>query len=394
MIADGISVLYYHSIGDHRSPRPWSFLIISRPIFEQHIQYFTKGGYFFATLKELYEHMAGKKRLPKNTVVICFDDGFLDNYVIVLPLAKKYGFRFTVYVSPEFVQEVPTPRLTMEDVWEGKRALHELEWWGYLSWKEMEIMERTGLCDIQSHAMTHTWYPQSTRLVDFHHPGDQYYWLYWNKLPDRKPYWLNEYRDNLIPLGTPVFEHSKSLVVRRASISGNALQIVPDYVMESGGQSFFSRRGWREELKTLFARHTKGLYEEIETDEQQRRRWKSELAESKWLIEKRLNKKVEFLAWPGGGNSQELQNIAKEVGYLATTKGTGPNSFGTNPSRISRGSPTPGIKAPLWLLNWFLKMQLYRQTHPESFIAGIFSLLKAIAKVIKTSSTISTNKNG
>ena len=49
-------------------------------------------------------------------------------------------------------------------------------------------MEEEGLVDIQSHSMTHTWYPKSDKIIDFRHPNDPYFWMTWNDNIDEKPY--------------------------------------------------------------------------------------------------------------------------------------------------------------------------------------------------------------
>jgi len=42
-----------------------------------------------------------------------------------------------------------------------------------------------------------------------------------------------------------------------------------------------------------------------------------ELAESKRLLEEKLNKKVEFLCWPGGGYNELSIQLSIKAGYKA-----------------------------------------------------------------------------
>jgi len=73
-------------------------------------------------------------------ICLTFDDGYLDNYVYVWPLLKKYNARATIFVSPAFVQENTEARPTLEEVWLGKADSGDLINAGFISWVEMEIM--------------------------------------------------------------------------------------------------------------------------------------------------------------------------------------------------------------------------------------------------------------
>ena len=48
-------------------------------------------------------------------------------------------------------------------------------------------------------------------------------------------------------------------------------------------------------------------------------RFNYELAESKRIIEEKLNKPVEFICWPGGGFNQSSVNVAEKANYKAMT---------------------------------------------------------------------------
>lgn len=58
---------------------------------------------------------------------------------------------------------------------------------GYLSWEELKIMEEEMVFDVQSHSMTHTWYPSSEKVTDFRHQNDPYFWMTWNDNIEKKP---------------------------------------------------------------------------------------------------------------------------------------------------------------------------------------------------------------
>ena len=72
-------------------------------------------------------------------------------------------------------------------------------------------------------------------------------------------------------------------------------------------------------------------------------RIRDELLKSKKIIEESLNKKVNFICWPGGGNNAMVRRIAREVGYEAWTLGSKDlsnfkNIPDANPEKIKRVS--------------------------------------------------------
>ena len=55
-------------------------------------------------LDELSAAQRGR-RLPKNPLLITFDDGYLDNHDVVLPILQKHGARATFFVATRFIDE-------------------------------------------------------------------------------------------------------------------------------------------------------------------------------------------------------------------------------------------------------------------------------------------------
>jgi peptidoglycan/xylan/chitin deacetylase (PgdA/CDA1 family) len=383
-----VPVLYYHSIGNHNKVVPWSFLSYPFELFEKQLNYLSKKGFKAISLYELFKYMKDGDPIPSKSVVITFDDGFLDNWVFAFPILKKYNMKATIYINPDFVDKRPIIRNTIQDVWQGKIKIEQLDWWGYLSWDEMKIMEESGIIDIQSHSLSHTWYFCSDEIIDFHHPGATYYWLFWNEHPDEKPFWLKNYNDSRIEFGRPIYKHGKSLVVKKYFEDLNLRKTLVNYVKNNGNKDFFKQPNWKKLLfkeAQKFKRNNK-LSDRFETDDEYINRIKIELGKSKQIIEANLNKKVRFLCWPGGGQNQKTFEVAYQVGYISTTKGEKPNKFGNDPSKISRLSGVPPIRFPLFQEKFdilFLFLQLKRGQDKligkifGGFIRFLYYLLKA-----------------
>lgn len=70
-------------------------------------------------------------RLPKNPVVLTFDDGYSDQYTNVYPVLRRLHMVATFFIVPGFLD---TPR--------------------YLTWNEVLTMARHGM-DIEAHTLTH-----------------------------------------------------------------------------------------------------------------------------------------------------------------------------------------------------------------------------------------------
>lgn len=351
-----IPCLYYHSVGDHPYPRPKSHLSLSLSLFEQQMLWLLERRFATVFLRDLYDYMAGRRSLIGREIALTFDDGFLDNWVFVWPLAMEMGFRFTVFINPEFVDPRDVVRPTLADVWAGDAKQDDLEWWGFLSWPELRLMEKSGLVDIQSHALTHTCYPADASVIDFHHPGDSYYWLVWNSRPETKPFWLSHYDEALVPYGTPVHTHQKSLVTRRFFPDPRLANALATRVRSNGGKRLFENPAWRGILRQELDRLRIQIGDEghLETSIEQKARVRYEIIESKERIEKELGKKVEFLCWPGGGESPLARRLALEVGYRATTKGSCLNRPLADPSHIQRLSSWFGAPIPQ-----FIKWRLF-----------------------------------
>jgi peptidoglycan/xylan/chitin deacetylase (PgdA/CDA1 family) len=341
-----VPVVMYHSIADANDG--WPFRTLSCPVstFESHLKALQRANFHTISLQRLYGYMAEGKEIPSRSVVLTFDDGYLDNWVYAYPLLKRYGWHGTIFVNPDFVDPAKSLRPNLEDVWSGRISVHDLPTSGFLSWREMREMESSGNIDIQSHGLTHTWYFSSAEILDYHHPGDRYPWLAWNAHPERKYLWMTEDQQTFVPWGTPVYQHAKSLTTRRYFPDESLDTILVDYVRSHGNETFFQTVDWRQQLEKVVTgyRQAHGERGRFESDAEYEARLHLELAGSKQMIEKQLGKTVDFLCWPGGGYNDTSVEISKEVGYLASAHSSWDlsvrkNQFGEDPSRWRRISP-------------------------------------------------------
>lgn len=91
-----IPVLTYHGVVD--TVLDDNSVDISKDYFEKQMKYLYDNGYKTITMDEFYEWKNGKKRLPRKSILITFDDGWKNNYINALPILEKYNFSSCIFV--------------------------------------------------------------------------------------------------------------------------------------------------------------------------------------------------------------------------------------------------------------------------------------------------------
>lgn len=123
----GVPVLYYHSI----DPSEANELILSPERLKKQLQYILDEGYTPLTMNQLYEHLTNNKEIPKKSIVINFDDGYMDNYTYAFPILKELGIKATFFIITNGIND------------------------GYYMSKEQLIeMDKAGM-DIMAHTESH-----------------------------------------------------------------------------------------------------------------------------------------------------------------------------------------------------------------------------------------------
>lgn len=85
----GAPVLMYHAVGPEEGA-DWPKTLIMKPeLFEAHLGYLKEQGYTIVTVAELAERLTKGESVDKY-VALSFDDGYKNNYSVVLPLLQKY----------------------------------------------------------------------------------------------------------------------------------------------------------------------------------------------------------------------------------------------------------------------------------------------------------------
>lgn len=71
--------------------------------FKAQMNYLNKNGYHVISLQDAVDALKQKQSLPDKTIVITFDDGYIETYEKAYPTLIKYGFPATIFMVSSFV---------------------------------------------------------------------------------------------------------------------------------------------------------------------------------------------------------------------------------------------------------------------------------------------------
>ncbi len=136
-----IPVLCYHRVLPQTAP-----LAITIHAFERQLQWLQSKGYRTLSGAEFEQALRGEID-TRRSVFLTFDDGYLDNWYLVTPLLKKYGFKASLFVITSKVQGKQSRSVGGWNEQDDDR---------YLSWEEVDAMVESGVFEVHSHTHSHT----------------------------------------------------------------------------------------------------------------------------------------------------------------------------------------------------------------------------------------------
>ena len=120
-----VAVLGYHSIINTLDNKNDMELSVKK--FEKQMAYLKKYNYKTLNLNEMDCYMNKKCKIKKNTVLITFDDGYLNNLEYALPILKKYNFNAVIFVIGKYVMNKDSGFLTEHDIIKIKNNYPNIE---------------------------------------------------------------------------------------------------------------------------------------------------------------------------------------------------------------------------------------------------------------------------
>ncbi len=329
----------YHMVNNW----PTKQLALSPSLFEEHCRALKAGRWHTVTLEEAEHYFLKGQSLPRKSVWITFDDGYLDNYVYAYPILKKYGLKGTVFCVVERMEAAGALRPTIQDVWDGhigSDALprvdapyvpHALGFETrsdmFLNWAEVREMDASGVIQIASHSLTHGNVFINADYNGFIQPGPRH------RAFDRLDY------PRHIPWGLPNFSTKGALRFRAFLPSDYLLEGIQEIVPQDKAQAyrFFQDEANVNRLKDFVAGIPKEKLGQYESDAALSGRLEYDMVSGKKRLEAELRRPVRTLCWPWGRYMPEALNAAKQAGYqvLVTTE-AGTNRPIADAERVAR----------------------------------------------------------
>lgn len=130
-----VPILTYHYIGNNPNPefdKTRDNLSVSPTDFESQLEYLKNNDYTPITLDTMYAGLMGLEKLPEKSIVLTFDDGYIDFFVNAYPILKKYNFKATSFIPTGLI---------------GQGY--------YLTWEQIQEMQKSGLTSFQAHSINH-----------------------------------------------------------------------------------------------------------------------------------------------------------------------------------------------------------------------------------------------
>ena len=129
-----LPVLMYHHVQpiDFSTSNAFvSDLTLPPTQFEQQLRYLRDRGFKSVKMEDLYLFLQGRRDLSPLSVILTFDDGYLDSYQYAYPLLVRYGFTGTFFIITGLV---------------GQKS--------YMTWAQLKEMV-AGKMEIGSHTINH-----------------------------------------------------------------------------------------------------------------------------------------------------------------------------------------------------------------------------------------------
>lgn len=129
-----VPIIMYHEVKDFKLGKD----VISPYELESDLIYLKDNQYSTITMTQLIDYAESGTDLPKNPIILSFDDGYLSTYVNVLPLLKKYNMKIAfsvIGVNIDDFTRVPDSNID----------------YSHVTWDQLNEMLETGLVEVQNH---------------------------------------------------------------------------------------------------------------------------------------------------------------------------------------------------------------------------------------------------
>ncbi|TGU72338.1 polysaccharide deacetylase family protein [Geomonas terrae] len=147
-LAPAATMLVYHRIEGGSAPLQPDSVTLTE--FQEQMRYITEEGYAPMTARELAALVEAGEEPPEKSVVVTFDDGYLDTYTHAFPELDFFRMPATVFLAAGHIgASTPFPWLGSDG---GKP----------MDWQQVSKLQKAGI-EIASHTYSHPFTPNLTK---------------------------------------------------------------------------------------------------------------------------------------------------------------------------------------------------------------------------------------
>lgn len=140
-----VPILVYHNF----NPTVPGSMNLTPARFKEQMQWIKDHHFTVIPLSQLVNYLQGKTRsLPAKSVVITADDGWESQYHYLVPIVREFHYPVTFFIYPGTIS----------------KSNH------FMTWNQLQELQKTGEFDIQSHTLTHPNFKQEKKRL----PPSQY----------------------------------------------------------------------------------------------------------------------------------------------------------------------------------------------------------------------------
>ena len=101
---NNLTIVMYHYVRDLKNSRYPDIKGLDINLFKEQINYMRKH-YHIITMEEVIYSIENQVKIPEKSVLLTFDDAYLDHYTNVFPILDKYKLQGSFYVPSKAITE-------------------------------------------------------------------------------------------------------------------------------------------------------------------------------------------------------------------------------------------------------------------------------------------------
>jgi peptidoglycan/xylan/chitin deacetylase (PgdA/CDA1 family) len=154
ILMQSIPVLIYHHVlpeGENTA--------IAESLFIEQMRFLAKNCWHTLSADEFLAFKKGALEIPRKSVLLTFDDGWLDNYLYAYPILQQFGHKATVFLVTEWVEKASKCSPVHEIGWKAHKEAVQLAQSkpneSVLHISQIQEMQDSGLVSFESHTHRH-----------------------------------------------------------------------------------------------------------------------------------------------------------------------------------------------------------------------------------------------